>query len=1099
MGLGTTRYRHYFTQYAEELNGSHTEDPISTYAAVTVAQGGDIGNGIIDSLQRGKGVQLKRYYQYARARFGNRFWNWKLETSSGNSGKTNLSKQLAKLFITNLNPYTYVASVTTTPNQLGPYLNHLVKIKYGIDEFNTTYNGKNFEASSLSKSDKGVSVLKNTTDADPPLLYLDDFPEPSVGIIYWDYSVPVLVSSKITKEEYTFDKIPKGYALGVGTRVFIKEWAEGYDPFGPKDSGSTSIDNKKPEELDKEQEESSVITSGYKRKIYRRYATNTGSYWITESGERVTYYKFDVEVETHEITYDKETILYATQSGESNSAALQAFFDNQKKPKKVIAAEITSETIPHAFKLYPYLPIKDFGEDAWEDTWLVPKLAKTDEIVKLQKIIDDALKEQEDEKGKNYAAIHEPNQNNPRLLSKDKKDERKGGSKKYIYKGELHSLRSLQRRLARYLDQTRKIKFNKLHNPAKELTESATKRHIDNLAEMLGVNIEALAVSMLADPNYEDGSTSIKQRSVMPAVKFSSDLAEVQGYWFEFFKRMYDLYGRERDFAEWINAVSNSNNFNDLPMKKFTWKNQSELDFGGMSWLYIRKIQLKGNVRKIRRMRRVKEIKRGKPIQVNTIEELKSIIEPPREFANDGYYTSGKGVQHCTGGQKYITEGTMDRKVSLPYVMQDYSYTYFCKQTGPDTVEAYAVAGLCFMTKMIQKVHWAQAWYDLGLQYSRNVNTYINRKKDFSALYDMEHRVSKRHYYITRVAHFGIMPIDYNIIRRMGAVELERLAVRVPLLYGFTHSESKGKSKGLKLVLNIVQVIVAIVGAILTAPSGGSSNAGAAAANATIQALIRTVVSAVIVSLVFKYALMPLLKAIGLKGIIAVIVAIIIMLAASYLGGQMMNNQSAMPYGSEVGGQTATQVSAEVVQSSQSILDSIVQSVQETITNITTTLKTFGDSVSTLTAESLTQSVKEGIQSGLSQIINMSSFDALSMLTQAGLQTYNSENAQKLAKLQVQSEEETARYEAAQRELRELQDTIKNASYDVKAVLEAQRMRFRMYDPTSFLASNTTPDTYSASFDYLSNFINMKLNVDPATTDVAMTPDFSFVNPYKTV
>ena len=223
------------------------------------------------------------------------------------------------------------------------------------------------------------------------------------------------------------------------------------------------------------------------------------------------------------------------------------------------------------------------------------------------------------------------------------------------------------------------------------------------------------------------------------------------------------------------------------------------------------------------------------------------------------------------------------------------------------------------------------------------------------------------------------------------------------------------------------------------------------------------------------------------------------MIAASYLGGQMMNNQSAMPYGSEVGGQTATQVSAEVVQSSQSILDSIAQSIQETITNISTTLKTFGDSVSTLTAESLTQSVKEGIQSGLNQIINMSSFDALSMLTQAGLQTYNSENAQKLAKLQVQSEEETARYEAAQRELRELQDTIKNASYDVKAVLEAQRMRFRMYDPTSFLASNTTPDTYSASFDYLSNFINMKLNVDPATTDVAMTPDFSFANPYKIV
>ena len=85
-------------------------------------------------------------------------------------------------------------------------------------------------------------------------------------------------------------------------------------------------------------------------------------------------------------------------------------------------------------------------------------------------------------------------------------------------------------------------------------------------------------------------------------------------------------------------------------------------------------------------------------------------------------------------------------------------------------------------------------------------------------------------------------------------------------------------------------------------------------------------------------------------------------------------------------------------------------------------------------------------------------------------------------------------YENAQRQLNELKETVRNVSYDVKAVLEAQRLRFRMYDPSAFLSSNTIPDTYSSSFEYLSNLYDLKLNVDPATTDVAMTPDFSFNN-----
>jgi hypothetical protein len=706
------------------------------------------------------------------------------------------------------------------------------------------------------------------------------------------------------------------------------------------------------------------------------------------------------------------------------------------------------------------------------------------------------LKKQAEDK--QYQIDHEPNQSNPRLKSRDKKSDRKDSSKLYTYNGQQYTLRALQRRLDRYLSQKRKVKFNKLHNPAKELSESATKRHIDNLAEMLGLDYEAIASSMIADKNYQNGTTNTRQRSIMCSVNFSSNIAEVQAYWFYMIKRLYRLYGEERDFAEWNVAVANATSLYDLPMKHFTWKNQSGLDYGGMSWMYIRKIELNGSLRKIKRYRRLKEIKRGKPITINSIDELKSLIEPPKEFAEDTYHTSKNGTQHNIGGQKYTTSGTFDRNLDIGTVFKDFNYTFFCKEGNNGKLEVYAVAGLCFYSKMIQKIHWATAWFDLSLQYARNHNKYVPKKKDFEATYDMKHRISKRHYYITRMSHFGVMPVDYNVIRRVGGAELERMSQRIPLLYGFTHTESKGKAKWVKIVMHVVQAIIAVVAFVLSLPSGTSSLPAGAAAIAVIEALITAAAISLVVQLALKYVLIPLLKMLGLNGIVAMIVAIIILIVAMYLGGQIPNGQSVLPYGSEVGKQTATQVSSEVVKSSGSVIDSVMSSINETINTFTTNLSTLAKAASGVTTDTLAQGIQQGLANAAKELTSMSAYKALGMLSNAGLEAINSNNADKMKAIQTQSEEETARYNAAQRELEELQETIKNASYDVKAVLEAQRTRFRMYDPTSFLMSNTTPDTYSTTFDYLSNFINMKLNVDPATTDVAMTPDFSFVNPYKT-
>lgn len=1094
MGLGSTRYYHYFTQYSDEINGNYMSDPIATYAAAAVAKGDDIGSSVVEALQQGRGVHLRRYYQYARARFGNRFWNWNLKTLTGNTAGTKLDRKMAKIFIPSSKPYTYIASTTPEYHKLGPYLNQRVKDTYDIDEFNDTYNDKQYEATAVNMTDKGATVLRTVTEP-REYLYLPDLPEPSIGVIYWDYSEPVYKSSATSTEIYFEEKIPNGYPKTVGNKVLLKEWAEAFNPFGDSESGSVYMDSKTEEELDKEQDTESKININYTRKIYRRYAEvkkiNTHNF----GGDPDYTYDYIITTETHEITYNKESFAYMTKSGLTNSSALKFFMDKQKDPSRITAGEISSKTDPSVFKLYPYLPVKDFGEDAWEETWLVPKLGPNDEIVKLQRIIDEALKKQAEDK--QYQIDHEPNQSNPRLKSRDKKSDRKDSSKLYTYNGQQYTLRALQRRLDRYLSQKRKVKFNKLHNPAKELSESATKRHIDNLAEMLGLDYEAIASSMIADKNYQNGTTNTRQRSIMCSVNFSSNIAEVQAYWFYMIKRLYRLYGEERDFAEWNVAVANATSLYDLPMKHFTWKNQSGLDYGGMSWMYIRKIELNGSLRKIKRYRRLKEIKRGKPITINSIDELKFLIEPPKEFADDTYHTSKNGTEHNIGGQEYTTSGTFDRNLDIGTVFKDFNYTFFCKEGNNGKLEVYAVAGLCFYSKMIQKIHWATAWFDLSLQYARNHNKYVPKKKDFEATYDMKHRISKRHYYITRMSHFGVMPVDYNVIRRVGGAELERMSQRIPILYGFTHTESKGKAKWVKIVMHVVQAIIAVVAFVLSLPSGTSSLPAGAAAIAVIEALITAAAISLVVQLALKYVLIPLLKMLGLSGIVAMIVAIIILIVAMYLGGQIPNGQSVLPYGSEVGKQTATQISSEVVKSSGSVIDSVMSSINETINTFTTNLSTLAKAASGVTTDTLAQGIQQGLANAAKELTSMSAYKALGMLSNAGLEAINSNNADKMKAIQTQSEEETARYNAAQRELEELQETIKNASYDVKAVLEAQRTRFRMYDPTSFLMSNTTPDTYSTTFDYLSNFINMKLNVDPATTDVAMTPDFSFANPYK--
>lgn len=1095
----STRYKHHFTQYAQEVNESFAPDPVATYAASIIASGGDISSDMVRAIQTGSGFKLKQYYRLAQARFGNRFWNWTLNTSTGNIGSRVLTPKAVKAIIGD-KPYTYIASIIPEFITEGTYLNYLIDNTFGLNEFNHIYQNQEYSQTDYTISDKGILVAKNDSNN----LYVP-VPERSKGFTYWDYSEPVTVSinedTKIVSDYHEINDVPE-FKYKVGTKVLVNETLEPYNPLGKQNNNSTVIDSKSNEELAKESDQEKEVIRDDTRKIYRKYVTVLSKVPKQRDGENYNEYTIKYTNEVLEITYNIEHHLYVTESGSTNSALLKYFFDSIKPINKTISGSLSSDTHPEAFKLYPYIPLKDFGTEAWNTEWLVPKLSTDDEIVQLQRIVDEALKDPEEQQ-EAIAEQNEANQVGRESQRTQRKSTRDKQKKEYDWKGRKYTLRALQRRLNRLTKNKHRIKMNKLYNASKELSESALKRRINKLSDLLGIDYESLALNMVADKNYS-GDAQIKQRNIMPAVKFSSPLAEIQAYWYYFFKRLYKMYGEERDYIEWVSAVENANSLFDLPVKSLMWKNQSGLDWGGMKWLFIRKFEVQGKIRSIKRSRRLKEIKRGKPVNINSLAQLKEIIEPEHTLANDAYYTSKNGTDHCIGGEKFNTDGFIEG-FDITKVLKDYSYTFFCKQKDKDTLEVIAVAGLVFHTKTVRSERWGMAWYDLGLQYARNKNRYgLAKSKDFVAQYETESRINKRHYYISKIQHFGIMPVDYNVIRRIGGVDLERIAFRIPMLYGFTHSEQKTKNKFVRHYLApIIQITTFIISVLLALPTGGAS----LSLNVVVAAIIQAIITTVIVSVIMNHVLLPLLRAIGLKGIVAQIVAVIILIIAAYFGGQIMNGKDALPTASEIGKETATEVSKEVAKNSasQASQQAVKQNVSTFIDSITKSFSNIGNQLSNLSKEisnltvdgfkdTLAQGFKDGLQQSLKQLGELSALNILKQTTTVGFAEHQRQTKAKLDSIQSLGSQENELYENAKRELDELQETIQNIRFDTKTVLENLRLRFRMYDSDSFLTSNTIVDNYSTTFEYLSNFITMKLNVDPATVDVAMTPDFSFKN-----
>lgn len=1028
----STRYFHYYNQYSLE-QADYLPDPINTYAAAAVAQNTDIGSYVIESIQKGKGNNLKRYYQYSTIRFGNRNWDWRLDRAKDvDRSRLKLNNNLLKAITPMPRRFEIIHQDVDFVEYGVSYL-AWVQQTYGLDEFNKDYNGKKYEVLQPPVKQDGKWAIAQAEDNS--YLLVDSIPvKPSKGLTYWTNSKPPMnlqVEDEYAIETLVPKNIPANYPVtreDIGKRIWINEAYKWTNPYG-----------KKAAEVEEKDSDSGSLTGAI---VYSKFVTLLEINEALSRHEETTF-KYKVTIVVSYIGYDVEKFFYVEKDGATNNPNISLMYQ-EEAPKPTLKPVIASNT-SKVFKFYPYIPMREWtkGRHAWYHD--MPKVPS--DFVKAVKTINNLAQEDDYEN-------REPNvDKNKKRVAKHKRTESKKTK-------DGKTVKSLSRKVQRGLASKRKVKVSQIPNMRKPMSDSAMKRHITQMAKLLNVDFDYEAVNFNASDYFEGDhykTGRYASQLLMPAVNFATNNKETHRYLYSFFNRLYNLYGREEQVKNWYATVQSATDLSQIQVNKLEWVNQSTMDYGGMSWLFINKFRISGNVRKIRRNHRYYDILRGKPVTINSISDLQALMEPLREVAEDKHHTTKNGVEYCIGGQTYIGNGIYEDGNSVSEAFKNFDYTFIARQSGVDEISVIAIAGLSFTTKLSEQTRWCRAFHDLGLHYDRNNQKYVEGRANPNATDEISRKESKKHYHYNVISHWGIIPLDYRSLCRMGGTELERFAQRSLLHYGFIRSERKGKRKGLKPVMIVAQVIIFIVSVILALPSGGSS----LSLNVVAQAVVQAVVTAVVVNLAVRYVLIPLLKAIGLTGIIAMIVLIVVAIAASMLGGSPPDSQSVLPYASEVGKQSASQISTQVVQ----------QTTQQT----------------------LTETVKQAAIQGVTEAFN-TGFKVASTMLSASTQALNEMNQSAMQDIQKQAEQEQERYNKAATNLREQTEELAKYApqFDVKEVMSNLRLRFKMYNPDSFLTANSMPDEYSASYEYIQNFFDMKLNLDPETFDPVRSLDFSF-------
>jgi hypothetical protein len=408
-------------------------------------------------------------------------------------------------------------------------------------------------------------------------------------------------------------------------------------------------------------------------------------------------------------------------------------------------------------------------------------------------------------------------------------------------------------------------------------------------------------------------------------------------------------------------------------------------------------------------------------------------------------------------------------------IFERFGYTYMCKKVNEEEIDVIAVAGLVFGTYNSYDNSYSEdhihgvnivcrANTQLELHINRNRAHYIDGISWNKVNVYLEYNSGSGKYrYSQQIRQFCVMPMDYKVYSRLGSASQARLAPRV-VQQQIWQKQRVRQLRG--WVSTALQVVGFIISGLL---SGFGLSSVGSLLQGSIQAFIQVakqIVTSLLVSFAVGQVLKLLIKVLGIKGFIALIIAIAATMIVSAYGGY--SNNSALPLAAETATRTVAQ-SAPVIASEaarQSIIQSIVNSIKSSIQSI------------------LQQTLKEAISNSI-------------RLADMAVKTVAAERAAQMQAAQNDFIENQRQYQEAMKYLDDLQESNEKSiqPYDVKVVLNSLRSKLQLEVPDMWVESRLITDSAQASESYLSIFLESKLNLDPLVYEAVRSLDFSLQPP----
>lgn len=1101
LGLSLHKNTTYHIQSVQLLNSNWMADPVQTAAMQGAVSGSGITEGVLGAIQSGTGFNLKQYYPYATRRFRKRNIEWNIRTvNTTNIVELGLNKDRVLDIIPSLADKEWrVISDVDMFSYSGAKTFEDIKKKYHWDSFTPAL------------SDGTNIVITGAESALPYVTYDGDLGNSWKVGIETSKNVPVLIldprvdKSKITSEYYLLAQEKVNFQMSGGIVYWTSskgfesktkstprtQWysSEAYKNLGIKDSTKTYETNRI---TDWREEETTTIVldtindndqplpstgklmNSPKEKVTIFYQKLVRSREITndKSGTSFTQYLVETWSEEGEINYDEEHYIWATQTGESHPG-VRAYFKLPSTNKSSI------NNYGDLFKFYPYLPTREHGRNILD-------FSKAEKLTK-------ALRNQI-----NHAKETTTENDSPKL-------NRTGTRELYKMNKKSDITSETKRVLANTAKYARKVSVVEGWD-----IEPKDERHLVKLGDFLNLDYKETAGSM----EVSEDSSKIYHNSLMPAVTLGSNFDEVNEYWYTFFKRIHRKVGKKAylNFSAEVNKLPANCEYGhvySLPRTEIFYNTIGSGQMGGiMGFAYTREFTLTGKIRSTKRKSGLKEVKIGLMTDLVRLKgkSLKQqLLHPSQEMVKNTYYTSPvSGKQYNVGveggvrvdiskmeinpdADKYIRKHggifTKDLKTHdhVKQMQQDkdrsdlmfayFGYTFFCKQLANNKIHVIAVAGLTFQqhrTGFVTYNHGslgldgvtlgARAYWEMNMFWERNKKKYIEKVSTNQINVKTIFAIgSERHRLEAHVQTFFLMPLDFKTLSRMSGTSVMRLSDRAVVSMTWATQKVRTWRGWVKSFIRLVGLAITAIGAYF----GASSAVGQ-----SFLAIAKTIATAAVAQIAVKYSIRLLIKVFGIKGLIALIVAVVATTLAMVLGG--FTQSTSLPYAHQlpsmqVAGSAFSQAQNTVT---QSIMQNLKSMVQESMKSIV------GDISKLSTKELLAKSA------GL-----------VSKLADEGTSYLNQQTMDFAKRVEAATKE----YDSHMAELQELQELNqeRTAAYDVKAVMASLMNKSKLLDPSGYLESMLLADNTLSSEEYIARFISNKLTLEPSNFDSIGSLDFS--------